>query len=1081
MKLRAFTSPYQPIGLMKSHALESIAIRTVHRLSVVATLLALAISGTAMAQGAFEPVIKPGELIDSANSNLPRPVEKPGIVLEVAVGQNNIPADGQTSTKVTVRLLDDAGKPVKGLGVATIEFSGGRIKLPNQLTDESGAGRGDLDRVSPGVQVQLKDGVGTFDLIAPPDPKDVTLRVTSEGRSVTGVVRYVADKRELVGIGVIEGIVLMQNRANGKLGPSGTGRTDDGIEKELRNIQREFNQGKSVAALSAELYFKGLVKGDYLLTVAYDSDKATRSRLFRDIQPEEYYPVYGDASIKGFDARSAARLYVRVDKDRSYLLYGDINTASQFEAQSLASYSRSQTGAKYHYETATVSANVFAVQDNLKQVVDEQPARGVSGPYFVNNLNGVRYTEKVEIITRDRNQPNVILSITPQARFVDYTFEPFNGQVLFTSPIPTLDQNFNPLTIRITYEVEQGGPTFLTAGADVQFKVSDNVVVGAAVAQDKNPLSPYKLYGVNTSVRLDANTAVIFELARSDGQLTFGTTAPTALPNGAAIPGSGSAARIEYRSSGQNGSLRLYAARAGIGFANPNAQISAGRTELAARGEYKLTDTFKIFGEATKSEDGVTLAQRTTVSGGVGAQVSKEFSVDVFARKSQDEGAVVASLNQTNVGTFNPSTGQTLNPFNPNAPTPAGAQLTNASSIGLRARYKLNEKSEAFGELEHEVAGEQRNRIAVGADYQIAERLRAYGRHEWLSATSNTAGLQASDLSRQTVLGVSSNYIRNGEVFSEYRVRDAIGGYESQASMGLRNTWPLAEGLNLQTNLERVQTLVAKNQASPFTPTRGTAGGVGVEYTANPDFKASGRVEARQDSQNSQILATAAATLKLDYNLTGLGRNYYNRSWSRAGLGGRTENRFQLGVAWRDTDVNVWNWLARYEYRYQNDSALASVSRKSILAGALNYHPNRPLWLSGQIAALFDHGATDGKFSAWQTGGRVIYDLTERWDVSAAGFVLNETGGVSRRQYALGLEGGYLLAQNLWLSAGYNFKGFASNDLTLDDYTNRGIYIRLRAKFDETLFGINHLDDRTGTNPRLGPIDKAADTPAQGK
>jgi hypothetical protein len=54
--------------------------------------------------------------------------------------------------------------------------------------------------------------------------------------------------------------------------------------------------------------------------MGFDSDKNTQGRLFRDIQPEEFYPVYGDASVKGFDAQSTGRLYVRVDKNNSFLL-----------------------------------------------------------------------------------------------------------------------------------------------------------------------------------------------------------------------------------------------------------------------------------------------------------------------------------------------------------------------------------------------------------------------------------------------------------------------------------------------------------------------------------------------------------------------------------------------------------------------------------------------------------------------------------------------------------------------------------------------------------------------------------------
>ena len=53
----------------------------------------------------------------------------------------------------------------------------------------------------------------------------------------------------------------------------------------------------------------------------------------------------------------------------------------------------------------------------------------------------------------------------------------------------------------------------------------------------------------------------------------------------------------------------------------------------------------------------------------------------------------------------------------------------------------------------------------------------------------------------------------------------------------------------------------------------------------------------------------------------------------------------------------------------------------------------------------------------------------------------------------MGVEAGYLLQQNLWLSAGVNAAGFAGDaDLVGYEYTRAGVYVRLRFKFDENLF-----------------------------
>jgi hypothetical protein len=82
----------------------------------------------------------------------------------------------------------------------------------------------------------------------------------------------------------------------------------------------------------------------------------------------------------------------------------------------------------------------------------------------------------------------------------------------------------------------------------------------------------------------------------------------------------------------------------------------------------------------------------------------------------------------------------------------------------------------------------------------------------------------------------------------------------------------------------------------------------------------------------------------------------------------------------------------------------------------------------------------------------VTWEFAKKWDVGlAASGLFGELG--RSRQYGVGVEVGYLLATNLWLSAGYNVFGYHDEDLAAGDYTNKGAYVRLRYKFDESLMG----------------------------
>ena len=57
------------------------------------------------------------------------------------------------------------------------------------------------------------------------------------------------------------------------------------------------------------------------------------------------------------------------------------------------------------------------------------------------------------------------------------------------------DDQLNPISIRITYEVNQGGPKYLVYGADVRLKLTDKLSVGIAGARDENPATRPPRFG----------------------------------------------------------------------------------------------------------------------------------------------------------------------------------------------------------------------------------------------------------------------------------------------------------------------------------------------------------------------------------------------------------------------------------------------------------------------------------------------------------------------------------------------------------------------------------------------------------
>jgi hypothetical protein len=365
------------------------------------------------------------------------------------------------------------------------------------------------------------------------------------------------------------------------------------------------------------------------------------------------------------------------------------------------------------------------------------------------------------------------------------------------------------------------------------------------------------------------------------------------------------------------------------------------------------------------------------------------------------------------------------------------------------------------------VTGDDRHRVEVGASYQLAERTRLYLRGESQTGLSSQYALDSAAHSNAIALGIDGSYMEGGNVFSEYRLRDASDGRASQVATGVRNVWHVREGLALTTGLERLKILDGTGQNA-------TAAALGADYTASEWWKASGRLEWRRlDAVSTSVtqdswLSTVTVVRKLDRDWTALARNYYLSTDNHGARPDGWQDRFQIGFAYRPVDHNRLDVLGKVEYKTE-DNINATDEARRVHVGALqaNFHPSRVWWTSARVAAKDvrerfpnTQGGGDDRYQAWLLGGRLVYDLTEDWDLGLQASVMHgkadgQTG--ASLQKSIGVEAGYLVKTNLWLSAGFNWAGFSDRDLS-SDYTARGVYLRLRYKFDADLWAGSNPD-----------------------
>jgi hypothetical protein len=399
---------------------------------------------------------------------------------------------------------------------------------------------------------------------------------------------------------------------------------------------------------------------------------------------------------------------------------------------------------------------------------------------------------------------------------------------------------------------------------------------------------------------------------------------------------------------------------------------------------------------------------------------------------------------------------ETTAPASPSTAVPPGLTPNEVRSARIKFTTPLPRVKNAslYGEFENDLVETEKRMAAVGGEYLLKPKTRLYARYEFLDSIQSPFELNSFQQRNAAVVGLDTEYMQNGQSFNEYRMRDAMTGREAEAAMGLRNQWPIAEGIRANTSFERVHPIIGseQNEATAITGA--------IEYTRNPDWKGTARLELRDAAANNSLLNTFGYARKLSRDWTFLGRSIVYLVDSETPSSHDTvQARFQAGLAWRQTETDRWNALMKYEFKIEDGDVFSSSTldrRVSIVSLHANYQPAPEWLLSGHYAskvAFEEISGNDSIYGAHLLAFRVTYDITKRFDIGLNTAVLFslDPGSVN---FAIGPELGFTLHKNLRIGLGYNFAGFRDRDLGAEDYTQRGVYLALRWKFDEELLGL---------------------------
>ncbi len=301
-------------------------------------------------------------------------------------------------------------------------------------------------------------------------------------------------------------------------------------------------------------YVKGKIKGKYLLTAAADTSETDLGHMFtgfdgkdprqllKRLDPNDYYPVYGDDSAAIDDAPTNGKFYVRLDRGDSHVMWG--NYKAHIEGTEFMRSERALYGASgvYRSEKTTASgerqteAMVYAAQPDTLPQHDEFLGTGGSA-YFLKRQDITIGSETVTIEVRDDVTGQVLERRT--LRYGDdYTVDYLQGMLILKRPLASSTGTNAPvrdgaLGGNKTYLVAQYEFTPLAGtldgyvyGARAQQWFADKVRVGVTGMDENTGLANQQAYGADIQLRHSDTTFIEAEIAQSKGP-GFGTTTST--------------------------------------------------------------------------------------------------------------------------------------------------------------------------------------------------------------------------------------------------------------------------------------------------------------------------------------------------------------------------------------------------------------------------------------------------------------------------------------------------------------------------------------------------------------------------
>jgi hypothetical protein len=848
-------------------------------------------------------------------------------------------------------------------------------------------------------------------------------------------------------------------------------------------------------------YLKGKVKGDWILTASADTGEQPLKNLFsnfsskdpqyllRNIDPNAYYPVYGDDSKIVDDAPTQGKFYIRLEKGDSHVLWGNFQT--QWNGSELIQYSRGLYGLdlRYRSEESTrfgerkTALDGFAANPGTLGARDEFSSTGGS-IYYLRHLDITQGSERLWVEVRDRDSGLVIerKELSPSQ---DYDIDYIQGRVLLHTALPmasgsaglvmTGTQSGQPLFLVANYEYVPGllAVSAVTTGVHATQWIDERYRVGVTSFRQGDPGADQRLNGADFTWRHSAGTFIKGEFARSEGA-----------GSGAGVSSTGGFSFANATSSGQAANARRVDGNVDLGDIQDGAHGSISAYAQVKDRNFSGPGQIAYSGEGVRQEGGraaIPLGQseEITVKADVrnaDSQDSRDLEAGIKHRLSS-EWAATLGVRQDQRETFVANSSQFLSQNGSRTDVMARAdyQAPKTEGRGAWSAYGF-----AQGTAERSDSREANNRAGVGGAWDLHDRggIKA----EASEGNGGFGGLLGANYMLSERSKAYLNYVLETEApnaiyrgrsgtwvsGSDYRVSEEVRIFGENRVTSGSGPQGLSDALGIELAPDKHWNYGAKLEAGsvndPLTgDLRRDAFGASAGYK-NEAAKLSSNLEYRTESGNAfghrhVWLARNSLGYKIDSDWRLFSKlNGSISSNSQGAFFDGSYHELVLGGAYRPVLNDRWNLLASYTNFYNLPSpgqvtpfnGVADYSQRSQVLSFDNIFDLTPRFSLG-----FKYGLRIGEIRDSRTGGdwtaaradlcvlRADWQVVKKWDAVAEARDLRASDARSAQAGAL-LAVYRRVTDKVKFGAGFNFTNY-SDDLTDLSYRSHGWFLNALA------------------------------------